>query len=342
MRKVPVTEAVGLTLGHDITRIVPNTVKMRAFARGHVIQAEDVPRLMDLGKNHIYVWEPNDTMIHEDEGAERMAAAAAGPGVVCTRPSTGRVNLRAAHDGLLKVQVEQLNRLNHVDNVIFATLHNNTSVVKDQLIGGTRVVPIAIEKTVLEYAERICAKPAPLLTVKPYLPLWVGVITTGSEVNSGRIKDGFGQIVRRKISPFGGRWMGQVKVPDDPELIALEIQNFVAEGAQLILVTGGMSVDPDDVTPVGICKAEVEVVFYGAPVLPGSQFMLAYQGRVAVCGVPGGVLFSRRTTLDILLPRIFGGDVITRADIASLGHGGLCEECPTCHYPHCPFGKTGI
>lgn len=342
MRKVPVTEAIGLTLGHDITRIVPNRVKMRAFTRGHVIQAEDIPRLLDLGKNHIYVWDPNENMIHEDEGAERMATAAAGPGVSCTRPSTGRVNLIAAHNGLLKVQVEQLNRLNNVDNVIFATLHNHTSVVKDQMIGGTRVVPIEIEKYVLEYAERICAEPMPLLTVKPYLPLWIGVIITGSEVNSGRIKDGFGKIVRRKISPFGGRWMAQVKVPDDPELIALEILNFVAEGAQLILVTGGMSVDPDDATPAGIRRAGVEVVFYGAPVLPGSQFMLAYQGRVPICGVPGGAMFSRRTTLDILLPRIFAGDVITRADVVSLGHGGLCEECPTCHYPHCPFGKTGI
>jgi hypothetical protein len=342
MRKIPVEKAVGEILGHDITRIVPQKLKYRAYERGHVIAQEDIPRLKDLGKKHIFVWEQDDNLVHEDEGAVCLAKAAAGPGVSWVTPSQGRINLKAKYDGLLKVQVEQLNRLNNMDSIIFATLHNNRKVKKDQMIAGTRVVPVAIEKYNLEYAESICSEPVSLLSVKPYKPLWVGVITTGSEVNNGRIRDGFGKVMRRKISDFGGRWMGQVTVPDDSKLIALEIQNFIAEGAQLILVTGGMSVDPDDSTPQGIKNAGVEVVFYGAPVLPGSQFMLAYQGSVPICGVPGGALFSRRTTLDLLLPRIFVGDIIGRADIVALGHGGLCEECPTCHYPVCPFGKTSI
>lgn len=340
MRKVLVDEAIGLTLGHDITKIIPGREKYRAFRKGHVISPQDVTQLKDIGKEHIYVWEPDDNLVHEDEAALRLAQAAAGPGVSWAEPNQGRVNLKADYDGLLRVQVEQLNWINNLDNIIFATLHNDRVVVKQDTIAGTRVVPLAIDHGTLEEAERFASTPHPLLSVKPFRSLWVAVVTTGSELNSGRIKDGFGKIVRQKINPFGGRWMGQTIIPDDPDIIANEIQNYIAEGAQLILVTGGMSVDADDLTPNAIRNTGAEVVFYGAPILPGSQFMLAYQGHVPICGVPGGALFSRKTTLDLLLPRIFAEEVISRADIVALGHGGLCEECKLCHYPQCPFGKS--
>lgn len=340
MRKVPVEDAVGLTLGHDLTKIIPGREKYRAFRRGHIIAPEDIPRLKDIGKEHIYVWEPSDTMVHEDEAAVRLAGAAAGPGLYCTEPGQGRVNLKAQYDGLLKVQVERLNWINNLDNVIFATLHHYRVVVKDQVVAGTRVVPVAIEREILQEAERLSAEPVPLLTVKPFNSLWTAIVTTGSEINSGRIKDGFGKTIRKKINPYGGRWMGQTIVPDDPDLISTEVQNFIANGAELVLVTGGMSVDADDATPNGIRSTGAEVVFYGAPVLPGSQFMLAYQGHVPVVGVPGGAMFSRITTLDLLLPRIFAGETIIRADIISLGHGGLCEGCSYCRYPSCSFGKS--
>jgi hypothetical protein len=342
MRRVPVENAIGLTLGHDITKIVPQREKYCAFRRGHIIKTEDIPQFLSLGKRHIMVWEADDQLVHEDDGALRLAQAAAGKGICFLPPSQGRINLKACCDGVFKVNPEQLSRVNNIDNIIFATLHNNSSVAKDQTVAGTRIVPVAIDSGILEEAEGLCREPHPLITVKPYQPLWVSVITTGSEVNNGLVKDGFGRIIRRKIVPFGGRWMSQVTVPDNSELIAMEIQNCISEGAQLILVTGGMSVDPDDATPSGIRQSGAEVLFYGAPVLPGSQFMLAYQGSVPICGVPGGALFNRRTTLDLLLPRLFCGDVITRADIVALGHGGLCEECPVCHYPFCPFGKSSI
>ncbi|MGE5379921.1 MAG: molybdopterin-binding protein [Methylocystaceae bacterium] len=341
MRKVPVEEAIGLTLGHDITQIIPGQSKIRAFKRGHVITADDLTRLLDLGKEHIYVWEPNDSMVHEDEAACRIAKAAAGSGVEWLPPSQGKVNLRSQLDGLLKIQVERLNWLNNLADLVFATLHNNRVVSEGQVVAGTRVVPVAIESELLIQAEKLAAEPLPLLRVLPFLPLWVAVVTTGSEVNKGRIKDGFARVTRQKIAPFGGRWLGQVIVPDDSQLIANEINNFITEGAQLILVTGGMSVDADDQTPRAIRLSGASEVFYGAPVLPGSQFMLAYQGHVPICGVPGGALFSRKTTLDLVLPRIFAGDIINRSEIVALGHGGLCEECDECYYPQCPFGKSG-
>lgn len=340
MLRVRVEEAIGMVLAHDITQIIPGRSKIRAFKRGHQISAGDVSRLLDLGKENIYVWEPNETMVHEDEAALRIARAAAGPGVELSPPSQGRVNLRAKLDGLLKIQVEHLNQLNNLPDLVFATLHNNRVVAEGQVVAGTRVVPVAVESELLIQAEQIAAQPVPLLRVKPFQPLWVAVVTTGSEVNNGRIKDGFAKVTRQKIAPFGGRWMGQVIVPDDSGLIANEINNFISEGAQLILVTGGMSVDADDKTPRAIRQSGAQEVFYGAPVLPGSQFMLAYQGHVAICGVPGGALFSRKTTLDLILPRLFAGDVISRSEIVALGHGGLCEECDYCYYPQCPFGKS--
>lgn len=340
MRKVPVEASVGMVLGYDITKIIPGRQKYRAFQRGHIITADDVPKLKDMGKEQIYIWESNDNMVHEDEAALLLAQYAAGPGLSWTEPNQGKVNIQAEFDGLLKVDVDQLNWLNNLDNIVFATLHTDRVVVKGQIVAGTRVVPVAIERETLEQAEKLCSQPQPVLMVRPFQELWTGVVTTGSEVNNGRIKDGFAKVIRQKIAPFGGRWMGQVIVPDDPELITKEIHNFIAEGAQLVLVTGGMSVDADDASPIGIRGTGAEVVFYGAPILPGSQFMLAYQGHVPICGIPGGAVFSRKTTLDLLLPRIFTGDIISRLDIAAMGHGGLCEECAICHFPQCSFGKT--
>ncbi|NLB52857.1 MAG: molybdopterin-binding protein [Syntrophomonadaceae bacterium] len=340
MRKVPVEEAVGMPLGHDITGIVTGKKKYRAFKRGHVITKMDIEKLLSLGKEHVYIWEDMEHFIHEDEASLRLAEAASGSGVTISEPNQGRVNLKAECNGLLKVQASQLQWLNNIEDIIFATLHNNQEVIEGQIVAGTRIIPLAIDSSLLQEAENLASNPMPLITVKPFKSLWVGVVTTGSEVNSGRIKDGFAHILRRKINAFGGRWMGQTIVPDEIELIAKEIQNFIAEGADLILVTGGMSVDADDATPNAICNSGAKVVFSGAPVLPGSHFMMAYMGHVAICGVPGGALFNRVTILDLIMPRIFAGERISRADIVALGHGGLCRECKICHFPVCPFGKS--
>jgi molybdenum cofactor synthesis domain-containing protein len=340
MRKVPVTEAVGMVLCHDITRIVPGIEKGRAFRRGQVITPGDIPKLLDIGKEHIYVWESDETLIHEDEAALSLARHAAGPGLRWDQPNQGRVNLRAVHDGLLKIDVNQLNRVNNLEDIAMATAHNNRIVTKGQIVAGTRVIPLAVHRDILEEAEEICSQPGPLITVKPFQPLWLGVVTTGSEVYSGRIQDGFCSVIKQKAAPFGAKVLGQVIVPDDPYMISKEIHQYVAEGAELVLVTGGMSVDPDDVTPTAIRATGADVVSYGAPVLPGSMFMLAYLGHVPVCGLPGCVMFNSITIFDLLLPRIFAGERISRQDIMALGHGGLCDECAVCHFPACSFGKS--
>lgn len=340
MQKVPVADAVGMTLCHDITRIVPGREKCRAFKRGHVIRQEDIPLLLDLGKKHIFIWDRQENLVHEDEAAKRLSLSAAGPGLILTEPNQGRVNLIAEYDGLFKVNVIQLNRINALEGIIFSTLHHSRVVAKGTVVAATRVIPLAIDEAVLRKAEDICGESHPLLAMQQFRPLQVGLITTGSEVYEGRIKDGFGSIISEKILPYGGTLLRQLIAPDDPGMITENIRRMVDNGAGLVLVTGGMSVDPDDVTPTGIRDTGAEVVFYGMPVLPGSMFMLAYYNNVPVCGLPGCVLFNRITSLDLLLPLLFAGEKINRSQIAGLGHGGLCAECPQCYYPECPFGKA--
>ncbi len=343
MLKVPVAESVGMILCHDITRIIPGCEKGRAFRKGQMLTKEDVPKLRDLGKEHIYVWENSPDLVHEDEAAMLLARLVAGPGLNWDEPNQGKVSLRAFYDGILKVRGDRLSHLNNLDGVVLATIHNNRVVTKDQLVAGTRVIPLTIQRQILDEAEEICSAAEPLLTVKPFQPLSVGIITTGNEICSGRIKDGFTNVVSNKVTSFGAQLFGHVTLPDDSNLIANEIRRMISEGAEMVILTGGMSVDPDDVTPTGIKATGADVVSYGAPVLPGSMFMLAYLGQVPICGLPGCVMYNKTTVFDLMLPRIFTGERLTKSDIVALGHGGLCEECQVCRYPACAFGKaTGI
>ncbi|NLC06535.1 MAG: molybdopterin-binding protein, partial [Syntrophomonadaceae bacterium] len=222
MRKVPIEEAVGMTLGYDITKIVPGQEKYRAFRKGQIITEQDIPKLKDMGKRHIYIWDPAEKLMHEDEAAMRLAKLAVGSGLTLTEPNQGRVNILAEYDGLFKVDVGRLNQINNLDEVVFATLHNDQVVTKGQTVAGTRVVPVAVDHKTIEAAEKLGAGKTPMLRIKPFQPLEVAVVTTGTEVYSGRIKDGFAKIIQQKIAPFGGRWMGQVIVPDDSELITRE------------------------------------------------------------------------------------------------------------------------
>ncbi len=343
MRKVAVEQAAGMVLGHDITRIIPGQEKGRAFKRGQIIQASDIEALKNLGKEHIFIWEEDDeaNLVHEDEAAQRLAKAACGVGINFGQPNQGKVELTAAYDGLLKIDLDRQNQLNDLEDVILASLHNNRAVKKEQILAGTRITPLAIPKAKMLEAEAICqAGSEPLIQVKPYQPRWVALVTTGSEVFSGRIKDGSKDLMKSKIAPFGGRFLGQSIVPDQTETIMEEIRRYLLEGAEMIFVTGGMSVDPDDVTPSAIRAVTSEVVFYGAPVLPGSMFMLAYQGKVPICGLPGCIMFNKQTILDLLLPRLFAGDPVKRREVMALGQGGLCQNCSVCHYPDCAFGKA--
>ncbi len=339
MKTVPVREALGMVLCHDVTQIIPGRCKGPAFKKGHILEAEDIPKLLSMGKENIYAWEIHGGLLHEDEAALRIAEAAAGRGLSLTAPREGKIDLVADHHGLLKVNVDLLDEVNSVDEVMFATLHTNQRIVKGKTVAGTRIIPLVIEEKKIKLVERICRENAPLVELKPFRAAKVGIVTTGSEVYYGRIKDQFGPVVIRKLKEFNCEVVGQDFVSDRVDLISESILAFLRQGAEMITVTGGMSVDPDDVTPAGIRAAGGRVVTYGAPVLPGAMFMLAYIGKVPVMGLPGCVMYHRTSIFDVVLPRILADEEMTRKDFIRLAHGGFCVQCAECKYPDCGFAK---
>ena len=340
MRSIPVEQAQGMVLCHDITRIVPGESKGPAFRKGHVIEADDIPALLRLGKEHIYVWDLAEGLIHEDDAAGRIATAIAGEGITLTQPCEGRINLLADRLGLLKINVDTLRRLNSIEEVTIATIHGDVTVSPGQMLAGTRVVPLVVGKGRVEAVEAVCAEAGPVVGVLPFRPLKVGVVTTGGEVFHGRIKDKFGPVLRRKFGELGCSVTRQVIVPDDRDMTVRAIQQLLGEGAEMIAVTGGMSVDPDDLSPSSIRAAGGEVVTYGSPTFPGAMFMLAYIGDIPVVGLPGCVMYHKASIFDLTVPRLVAGEKLSRADIVELGHGGLCVMCPECRYPLCGFGKS--
>ncbi|WP_338832971.1 Putative competence-damage inducible protein [Moorella humiferrea] len=341
-RKVRVEESVGTVLAHDLTKIVPGEFKGRRFKKGHIIQAEDIPELLRMGKEHLYVLALGPDEVHEDEAAIRLARAAAGDGdhgLEFSEPQEGKVNISAARNGLLKINLPVLEQVNEGSDIILATLHNNYPVSAGQVVAGTRLIPLVGPRAEIERIEDLCRRAGGIIRVAPYRRLRVGLITTGNEVYKGRVKDAFGPVVRAKIAAYGSEVVREEVVPDDAEAIRQAIATMIAAGMEMVVLTGGMSVDPDDVTPEGIRRSGAEVVTYGAPVLPGAMFMLAYLGEVPVMGLPGCVMYYRATIFDLVLPRVLAGERLTRKDIAGLAAGGLCQGCPQCRYPACAFGK---
>jgi molybdenum cofactor synthesis domain-containing protein len=321
MKKMKTEEAIGAVLFHDITQIIPGKTKGRAFKKGHVIKEEDIPVLLSLGKDHIYVWEQTEGLVHENDAALRLKNLTAGEGLTFGELKEGKIEFIAERDGLLKIDEEALFRLNYLGEIVLATLHNNTPVKKGQQVAGTRVIPLVIEEEKLLKAEEIIKDK--IVKVIPIQAKKVGIVTTGNEVYYGRIKDAFGPVINNKVGEYGCEVLGQVFLPDDAEKITEAIKEWINKGAEMVICTGGMSVDPDDVTPTAIKNSGAELVSYGSPVLPGSMFLLAYHGAIPVLGLPGGVLFSKKTTFDLVLPRVLAGEKLTRAEISAYGHGGL-------------------
>jgi len=322
LKVIPVEEAVGMRLAHDITEIVPGKHKGPAFRRGHVVRPEDIPKLLDLGKAHLYIIELEEGELHEEEAARRLAQAAAGPSIRLTDPVEGRVNLVAGISGLLKIDEERLYRFNNLGDLILATLPSNRHVRKGEVLGGTRTIPVVVKEELIKKAEAIC-KERPIVTILSIPSRRIHLIVTGSEVFSGRIKDGFEPVVRRKAGEMGSDLEAVKFAPDDPDKIAALIQESHGAGAEIIFVSGGMSVDPDDQTPEGIRRTGARIECHGFPVLPGSMFLMAYLKETPVLGLSGCVLHDPVSAFDLLLPRLLAGERVSRSDIIALGHGGL-------------------
>ncbi len=338
MKEIKTEQAVGHVLCHDLTQILPGISKGPAFRKGHVVAQEDIPVLLSMGKKSLYVWEASPGMLHENEAAQILYDLCAGDGMYPSTVSEGKINIYADKDGLFCADTQRLYAINSLCDMVIAARKRFSSVKKGDMLAGTRVVPLVIEKERMDEAVRL-AEGRPLFSLLPYHPKKVGIVVTGSEVYSGRIQDAFTPVLREKLSHFPTEEIGRVVVDDSPTDTCAAILDFIKQGAQMVLCTGGMSVDPDDKTPLAIKNTGARIVSYGAPVLPGAMFLLAYTGLgVPIMGLPGCVMYAKRTIFDLVLPKIMADVPITKEELAALGHGGLCLSCESCYFPNCTFG----
>jgi molybdopterin biosynthesis enzyme MoaB len=357
-RTIPVGEAVGMVLAHDVTEIRKDEFKGRAFKKGHIIRAEDIDHFRRLGKERLFVLSIGPDEIHEDDAAVALASAIMGEGVrIEGEPREGKINLIAEGDGLLKVNRDALLEFNMLGDVMCATRHGNTVVKKGRVVAGTRAIPLVVKRDLLDKAisigERARSSGAPLVEIKELRKPKAGIVITGNEVYYGKIKDAFASVITQKIEEFGGDIAGIYYAPDDAVFIEQRLRELMNAGADLLIVTGGMSVDPDDVTRFAIRNLGVADMSYGSAVLPGAMLLIAYLSKehgsdgmnqdhsamIPILGIPACGMYHKITVFDLVLPRVLAGEKIGRRDLAELGHGGLCLNCKTCKYPVCPFGK---
>lgn len=323
MKEIKVQDAVGQILCHDVTEIVRGVVKDAKFRKGHIITAEDIPVLLKLGKENIFVWENDESKLHENDAAEILRALCQGKNLSASDVKEGKIELKATCDGVFHVNAEKLNEINSVDEICIATVQNNIPVRKNKSVAGMRVIPLVIDKKKLENVQKIAENALPLMKIAPYKKFKVGLVVTGSEIFHKRIKDDFTPVIEAKLKNFGLK-VDERRISDDSkEMTREKIAEMLDLGCEMILCTGGMSVDPDDRTPAAIKSTGADIVTYGVPVLPGAMFMLAYKGDVPIMGLPGCVMFCSKTVFDMILPRVLTGEKLTRRDFTTLGVGGL-------------------
>ena len=338
MKLIKTAEAVGHVLCHDLTQIIPGEYKGARFRKGHIVTAEDIPVLLSMGKENLYIFELDEGMVHENDAAEVLCRICRGDNITRGEVKEGKIELSADIDGVFVLDTERLDRINSIDELMIATRKGNTAVKRGDKLAGTRVIPLVIEQGKLDEAEAVTGG-EPIMSVKPYILKKAAVVTTGSEVYHGRIEDKFTPVLIEKLKAYGIEVVRHTVSDDSIENVTAAIEAS-REGADLILCTGGMSVDPDDNTPGAVKASGADIVTYGAPVLPGAMFMLGYyEDGVPVLGLPGCVMYSKATILDLVLPRIAAGIRLSKKDFVAYGEGGLCLGCKQCTYPHCPFGK---
>jgi hypothetical protein len=339
MSTVRVEDAVGMVLGHDLTKIAPGEYKGPAFKKGHIIKPEDIPHLKNIGKNYIYLIELTADQLHENQAADRIAQAVSSDTVIINQPSEGRVNLKADITGILQVNREAVTAINSVENIVFSTLHGGSIVQAGTTIAGVKVVPLVVEEALIRQVESIASQYTEIMAIKPLHNKQVGLIITGNEVYYGRIQDKYAAVFTEKATKYGATLVDVVYQPDDSRLIADSILQYQQQGMDIVIAAGGMSVDPDDVTPDAIRSTGAQVVTYGTPVLPGAMFMLAYLGDMVILGMPACGMYSKTTVFDLVFPKVLADIKMTKQDFAAMGYGGLCLDCDICTFPHCPFGK---
>ncbi len=343
MKVIKTVDAEGMVICHDITQIVKGVVKDSVFRKGHIVKKEDIPVLLSLGKDHLYVWEEDENMLHENDAAEILCELCLGKNMERSQVKEGKINLFSSCHGLFKINREALKALNAFGQMMIACKRGDEVFKKGDILAGTRVIPLVIEKEKMEKAKSLVHEITagkPIFDIKEFKEKKIAIITTGNEVFHGRIKDAFTPVILEKVSEFGGKLFAHEIINDDDAKLTDTILTMIREGAEVVICTGGMSVDPDDKTPLGIKNTGANLVTYGAPVLPGSMFLLAYYNMgegelpVPIMGLPGGVMFSKHTVFDLILPRVMADDMVSAEDIANLGEGGLLTNHDCCSHSH--------
>lgn len=345
MKLIKTEDAVGHVLCHDITQIIKGVTKDAVFRKGHIVTEEDIPVLLSVGKENLYVWEKEEGMLHENDAAEILRQICQGEHMHPSDVKEGKIELIADIDGVLKIEREKLRKVNSLGEIMIASRHGDFPVKKGDKLAGTRVIPLVISEEKMQQAKDVTVGGV-IFNILPYKKKKAGIVTTGSEVYYHRIKDTFTPVLEEKLAEYDIEIGGHEICNDDPQMIENAIRSLLADGCNMIVCTGGMSVEPDDRTPYAIRQVTGEIVSYGAPVLPGAMFLLAYyreEGKevIPVLGLPGCVMYSKRTIFDLVLPRLTVGEILTAEDLNTLGEGGLCLNCPECTFPNCGFGKGG-
>lgn len=338
MKKIAVEKAVGCVLAYDITEVNPEKgLKHRAYKRGHVIQKEEIEHLRSLGRNTIFIEDGEDFGVHEDDAARIAAPLIAGANIEYDREiSEGKVSFYADVDGVFKVDEERLFEINYLGIPSLPTIHNNMGVTKGKQVAAFRIIPLVCEQSIMDSVKEILK--TPLISVKPYVVKTAAMLVTGSEVYEGRIKDGFRPIIEKKLEKHGVKLVDYKIVPDNADMIISKIKELAGK-ADMVITTGGTSVDPDDITAQALLDAGVTYEMKGTPIQPGNNMTVGYLGDKPVCAIPAAALHFSATSLDILMPRLLAGEKIGKKDLALLAHGGLCHFCKKCVYPICPFGR---
>ena len=338
MKVIKTEDAIGHVLCQDMTQIIPGKYKDARFRKGHIVTKEDIPILLSMGKENLYVWEMKEGILHENDAALRMCNMCISDGMAKSEVKEGKIEITASEEGLFVVDTTRLNQINSIDELMIATIHGNTLVEPGDKLCGTRVIPLVIEEEKIKQAETI-TNGKPILSLLPLKLKKAGIITTGSEVFHGRIEDSFTPVVKKKLAEVHIETVKHILLDDGIDNIVAAIDEMKSSGVDVIICTGGMSVDPDDNTPGAIKKAGAEIVTYGAPVLPGAMFLLGYLGDCPIMGLPGCVMYAKATIFDMVLPRIAAGIKMTKKDFVEMGEGGLCLGCKECHFPNCGYGK---
>lgn len=347
MKLIKTIDAEGCVLCHDITQIIKGVTKDAVFRKGHIVKKEDIPVLLSVGKDQLYVWEKEEGMMHENDAAEILCSLCLSEHMERSGVKEGKIEIIAKCDGILKVHQKGIQAVNRFGQMMIASRHGNFTVHKGDKLAGTRIIPLVIEEekmmTMKEQTLEL-TNHQPILKLKPFVHKKVGIITTGNEIFYGRIEDTFTPVIKEKLDEFDSEVISHCIINDDDKKVTAAILQMIEQGADIVICTGGMSVDPDDKTPLAIKNTKADIVSYGAPVLPGAMFLLAYyqakDGRtVAIMGLPGCVMYSKRTIFDLILPRVMADDTVTQEDLVKLGEGGLCLNCSVCTFPNCGFGK---